>query len=802
MMRCALPTRCFCHLALAAVVVAAGCSADPRAVLDATAKAYRQATAYADDARVRVVTTRGDVQTEHTIPFRVAFARPDKIRIDCYDARIVADGTTLFAAVGNVPGQVLAEAVKSPLSMDQLFTDDQVRGALAEGEAGCPTQLPLLLADDTVDLILADAVSRPRIAGTEAIDGHPCTRIDVAKPDGLLSLWIDRRSHVLRRLSLPTNAYAALLSQQAGATTGVSVVIDFVNASLGATIPADAFTFAVPTSAARVARLEPPAVPQPPSGLIGKTAPPFTLAGVDGKTVSREGITGEIVVLEFFFVECRPSKKTMPQVARAVAAGRAAGIDIRHFAVSVDEADVADDALIAKVKECGGSGTIVRDPRGVAAEAFGIGVIPTAVVVAKDGTVADIVAGDDAQIGSDVTAVLTALAAGQATTGLVRERFETRLRDYQRVIEKVAGTDAVAPLPEQVIAPRKQPVRFKVARAWRADGVAMPGNLVCVADPGADGGQSAPRIVCLDGWRSVVVLDADGQDVARHELALPAGAAIGYLRTAVDGDGKRWWLGGARGGQQVFLFDDHWKLRTVYPPVGGPPHDGIADSVLVDCTGDGTPEIVAGYLGTAGVQCADLDGTRLWRARSLQGVVSVAGRGAAAATSGLACVDGIGRYMPVACAGAVGEAVPLAASESGAGPLVLRSVVGGPVAMDGAWALIGMAGATLGKNTAVGLTADGAVAWTLPLADGMHREGAIDPVAWADLLGSARNQWLIAAPDGSVTVAWADGGVVDRYCHGRPLVGIGGYRTPHGGHIVLATPEGVESLRMEDIALD
>ena len=181
-----------------------GCSADPRSLLDEMSRTYRKAQAYSDNARVRIRYTREGTEVDQSIPFRVAFERPDRLRIECYDARIAADGTSFRAAVGNVPGQVLDEPVKSPLTLDQLFADEQVRLTLAEGDAGCPTQLPLLFADDTVDLIVADAVDKPRVTGTEQIEGHACTVLTIPKPDGPLVLWIDRKSKLLRRMSLPS----------------------------------------------------------------------------------------------------------------------------------------------------------------------------------------------------------------------------------------------------------------------------------------------------------------------------------------------------------------------------------------------------------------------------------------------------------------------------------------------------------------------------------------------------------------------------------------------------------------------
>jgi hypothetical protein len=108
----------------------------------------------------------------------------------------------------------------------------------------------------------------------------------------------------------------------------------------------------------------------------------------------------------------------------------------------------------------------------------------------------------------------------------------------------------------------------------------------------------------------------------------------------------------------------------------------------------------------------------------------------------------------------------------------------------------------MGKNMAVGLGPLPSLFWELDLTDGVHRDGPIEPVAWADLLGTPRRQWLIAAPDGSVTVAWADGRVVDRYRHGAPLVGIGGYRDGEHGFVVIATKESLEGYRVEDVALD
>ena len=359
------------------------------------------------------------------------------------------------------------------------------------------------------------------------------------------------------------------------------------------------------------------------------------------------------------------------------------------------------------------------------------------------------------------------------------------------------------PEPPPQISPHRQPDRFKLVRAWRAEHVARPGNVVCVDDP------AGPRIVALDGRRTIVVLGPSGRELARHQLDLPADASVGFLRTAVDAAGTRWWLGGSGGGRQVFVFDAAWKLHTAYPAGDSPPHAGIRTAQLVDLTADGMPEIVIGYHGTMDIEAAGLDGDRLWRDPSLDTVLDVVPDAPRPdGERGLVSVNGQGRLVPLSMKGRGADALPVAESAEGRSPpewersKAIHSLFAGPVAPDGGWAFIGLGSSEVGQNIAVGLGPQAEHCWELALPDGVHRDGPIEPVAWADLLGTPRRQWLIAAPDGSVTVAWADGRVVDRYRHGAALVGIGGYRAGNDGFIVIATRDSLEAYRVDDVALD
>lgn len=781
----------------AAVLLLCGCREDPRALLDGMARAYRTANHYSDDARVIVRHTYAGQSTESTQPFRVAFARPDRLRIEAYDARVVADGARLFAASGAVPGQVLVTDVQSPLDMDQVFADDVLQGTLTQGEAGCPPQVPLLLADDTLDVILSDASAPPRLVGVETVDDRACDRVAVEKPDGRLEFWIDRESKVLRRMRVPTAAYADEASREAGAPVGISVDVEFTSASF--TAPPEAFAFEVPGSAAEVSRLEPLDPPQPPHPRLGGKAGLPPLATADGLVADAAKTGGGPLVLEFFFAGCGPASKTMPRVATGIAEFVAAHARdhrgerpvVRHLAVSLDPDDVATAEVLRTLAGFGGVGTLVRDPQAVSAQALGLETFPATVIVTDAGDVADVLIGERPRIAEDVAETLAAVERGLPTAGLVRTRHRRRIEEYRRTLARAAG-GGVERLPEQVIAPRRQPVRFKLEPVWRAS-LSLPGTLVCLD---AAHGAAEPRIVALDGWRTVVEFDATGAERRRRELDLPADAGVAFLRTAVASDGTRWWLAGRRGGRQVFVFDDEWRPHARYPSAGDR-DEVVAGADLGDLDGNGVPEIIVGFDGDAGVEVATLAGERRWRDGALPraGDVTLGPPPTGGDRGVLAIVAG-------GVASAVADRQP-GGDVGGTTDLRLATLAAGPVAADHAWAVLGIAAPEVGKLVALGIDPGTLqVAWKLPLPDGGRRDGPLEPVAWADLLGTSRRQWLIAAPDGSVTVAWADGRVVDRYQHGRALLGVGGYRHLDRGHVVVATRQGLEALAVDDVALD
>lgn len=359
---------------------------------------------------------------------------------------------------------------------------------------------------------------------------------------------------------------------------------------------------------------------------------------------------------------------------------------------------------------------------------------------------------------------------------------------------------AAEPANAPAIPPREQPIRFKLVPAWRTIGITMPGTVVCLDDDDAralaEGREQAVTVVALDAGRTAVILDAAGRQQARHPLGLPGDAAVQLLRTATDSRRQRWWLGAARGSPRVFLFDEDWAVRAMYPPPGEEAREPVGGIQLADCDGDGSPDIIVGFAGGRGLEAVSIDGRPLWRARSIAPVHDVVLDAPwADGRRGLVCLGAGGRLTSVGPDGAAG-------ADRLVGPRGMQRLFAGPVAPDAAWSIAGLSTGEAGNPEAVGIGPDLARSWSLALDGGPRHAGPIEAVAWANLLGTGRRQWLVAGADGSVTITWADGGVVGRYRHGAPLAGVGGYRSRDGGHVVITTADAVESLRIDDVALD
>ncbi|HVX12303.1 MAG TPA: thioredoxin-like domain-containing protein [Pirellulales bacterium] len=745
-------------------------------VLERMVAAYHEADSYQDSGQVRLhFKKRGDgpnQEVNQDWDYSIAFTRPNKLRLHVYQSVVVCDGKELHAAVNldEVRRQVLAVQAPDKLTPQNIFDSDPLLSQVLTqgGAAGPPLLLPLLLEEAALEPVL-EGGEKPVLLPPDKVDGEDCYRVEVKRPDGRLVFWIDQKNFVLRRVEYPTDDFRKGVEEKEGPVTELSLTVECSGAKLDAKIEPAAFQFEAPEGSRLVQQFM---VPPP---LLGQRIGDFTFRGIDGNELTRESLAGKIVVFDFWATWCEPCLKSLPNLQR-VADHYKDNDKLVFVAVSVDNDEVTDDAVREKFAEAKLSLPIARDPNVAARQPFLVESLPTMVIVGPDGVVQDYENVFDPELAESLPPKLEKLLAGENV-------YEETLRQYAEPAPSGSASNesvAVASLAE-----RSKPEKLDMSVLWTCRELTSPGNVLAV-----DGAEQG-RLLALDNWQTVVELDAEGQVVARHQLDLPKQpeeAVVSYLRTAVDAQGQRYFVGSANGVQQLFVFDNHWKRVLTYPKEGT--HPGITDVQLADLDGDGALEIAIGFWGPNGVRCITPGGEQRWVNKSCENVLRLASLVGADATKLLA-TTAQGAVVPIDERGTSRK--PLAADGR-----FIQLVFTADLDGDGASEIcvIGPKKAAgevqPGENVAMGLSAGGEVLWQYELPTGVPANGALEYVTSGQLLSKA-GEWVIAGADGSIHILSADGQLVDRFNTGVALGGVAVAQLNGQAALIISSPEGVEA---------
>jgi len=799
-------TRAIGLLAALAVLLTAGCTSDTpspsqqaspdpaaakpdltaRQLLEQVQATYRDARTYQDAGQLRFRLALGDQPVDETVNFSVAFERPNKLRAHVYQATIVADGNQIFASVAEpeLQGQVLETPAPADLTMQSLLADEILLGVLTQGIAGGSPQLSLLLNEDVIQAFLEDA-EEPRYLTPAEFDSHPCLRVEIPRKDGVLVVWVDRQNHLIRRLDYPVEGLRAEYAKQ-GQVGELALWGEFPGAQINAPIDSLAFRFETPDDARRVQRLTAIQPPQPPSKLLGQNAADFTFRGLDGTPVDRKSLEGKVVVLDIWATWCEPCLESLPNLQKVYEKFRD-NDRVAILAVSIDAPDVEDQKLRDAFANLGLQVPIVRDPDLQLRERFQVDGIPNLLILGPDGKVEDNEIGFNPNLAEDLPQRIEKLLAGESIYSDTLARYEDRRAEYEQTLSQVQQLAATSPdgIPRAVTAEHSDPTAFSLSKLWNSDALKQPGNILVLENADA-----APHFLVIDGWKSAVELDSDGQTVATHDLALPERIVASFLRTAVDGQGKRYYLAAASNQPQLFLFDQDWRPLLAYPAEEESVE--IMDAQLVDLDGDGTLEIIVGYWGITGVQGVSLKGERIWQNRSIENVTRLA----------ITAPDDQG-HRSIWCTQARGTIAPLDyQGENGADIAVsdrfVRWIVAADLDQDRRSEYCGVALTAAGTDVALGISPTGRERWHYLLPAGIH-EQPIELVTSGYLLSPSQGQWVIASADGAVHVIGMDGKLVDRFNYGQQLCGIVVVRHGEEATIVVSSAQGVDAWRVEPL---
>jgi len=238
--------------------------------------------------------------------------------------------------------------------------------------------LALALSGDAEKELLdgAQTVEKVPDVKLDTVD-YPALRITATDHD--LTVAVDPRTHLMRWTSVDVSKAV----RQEGAHDVKSALLTYDYAT----------TTQSPVEAAQFAWAPPPGSQQMQqdaqgSDLEGKDAPPFALAGLDGKQVSLGDVKGSVVVLDFWATWCGPCVGSLPQLDETYKSLKDKGL--KAFALDQQE----DKQTVQKfVNDTKLSIPPLLDSDGKVGQAYGVQGIPQTVVIGKDGKIRKIFVG-------------------------------------------------------------------------------------------------------------------------------------------------------------------------------------------------------------------------------------------------------------------------------------------------------------------------------------------------------------------------------------------------------------------------
>lgn len=766
-------------------------NADNAAAADLTAneilakllKTYRAAKTYSDNGLVTLRFQQDGQQFGEQSPCSVQFVRPNKLALHAFQAKVVCDGQKLQATIddpttGNVDGQVLDRPAPQQLKLTDLASDALLYDILSSKLRRQPVQLELLLESSGLASAFDQNIACRRLDDA-SFDGHECYRVEVPSPGGPFVFWVDQQQGLLRRLEYPA---AALLPEVARDPTvsELSLSADLHDAQIGEPIDDSAFELQAPPSPKFVRSFVVP--PRPlPSKLFSRQPGEFFFTDLNGDRVGPDQWLDAIVVLAWYH-DNPACAATLHQVSEA-ARQFADNDQVKFFAVSTDPTSTSGEAIEQRLREWEVELPVVRDLEAFGDKVFQIELQPTIVVLDKQGRVQIFQTGGNPQLAAQLGVIVDRLLRGDDLAADIVRQAEREREEYDKLIaEGGPEPTPIVELAEAVIRQRSEPKNIALTKLWETKEIRMPGNAYFVGD-------EQPRLYVIEAGRRIVELAADGQVIDRHELPLPEGLAVTFLRTAVTKEGERRFVLSSPLAPCWFVFDENWQPVGQYPEPGADPLQ-IVDLQLADLNDDEQPDVLAGNVNLIGLHAVSLAGEPLWRNRKFANVTSVA----------VTRPDDVGSWGI------------LVTGESGGVLRVNRFGNDEPEEQLPGWAivrlsardfdtpsggsLLGIASSNDGKLRAVSLDDRLKQFWTYDLPAGVHQR-PIEPIVASQVRGEDRGEWWLAGPDGSIHLLSDDGEFHDSFCYGAVLNGVAAATVEGRGVLVVSTDGGVTGYEIE-----
>lgn len=821
-------------------VLAAGCSssptggdaatdnATPRQILDDTIAVYKNASAYEDRVRVQLkYEVEGQPFDEGTELIFTLVRKSKSFRFELKRPKThllaVCDGQHVEARVGQTdtddfdhqlverpaPSEITVRSIYSateylPRAADVARSGPPQMASFLEGTHISLDDLPLalLLADKPLAHLAADDSKLTRKLD-QKLDGRDCYRLAFTTEAGDYVYWIEKKTHLIQRIELPTTKLAAELVMPLPSTLpssapasdpdapssvkNISFWVDVQNP----TIRPDLEVLTPPPVAAstKVRYFVYPPAPLP-SKLFGRKLGAFAFTDLAGNEVNQSAFAGKISVL-LWWNNQPASKQAFTQVD---AIYRQVKNDQRFqfFAVCAEPGVLNNGHIAAIVQNWKADKTkpdvvpVLRDIKAAGRDVFQINEAPTCIVLDAGGFVQLVEVGANPLLARELPMVLGRLARGDDLAAeLIKSQADEQAEYHKQLAiaqgEPAGGTIVLDDSVPAATAPRQMRLTMK----WKRD-LKNAGNILPLEGP-----LGTPSVLVLAAGRQVVPVSELGEPGTPIDLGLPEGEIATLVRRGRFANGEPFFAVAGKRGPAVHFYKSDWKPWFSYPP-NGQPHDGVQDVLLADLgkgVGEQESQIYVGFWGEVGVHAVGFDGATLWRNRVLTPVLSLASFTVPNEGRLMLATGNRGLILPINKGGKEGKAYQV-------GDKQIHLITAGRFPAPRASGYLGCSYLADGGLLLVALDDGLREAWAYPLPTGTYQT-PIELLQSGRLLDDAgAGQWVVAGPDGSVHILSDDGDFVDNFRTGRQLTGI----AASGKLLLLASPEGVEAWELTRVA--
>ena len=569
---------------------------------------YSEAATYQDKAVLYLTYRLNKRAIQEPHPWSIAWDKNGRLAADLFNTKIRDDGKNLSCYVfdiesGNVDNQHLLipdgqfrDIANDPIARHFVFGASEL--PLHDPENKSNWLLPPLVgfADATLmpEWLNAKGELLKRLADDDSL-GMDCYVVQATAGQKIYRIWIDQTTGMVQQIHLPLEYLDSqiLASEDVG---NLAFFVRFHDARLNEIVDEDMTE--IPQRIASKTVRQFVTLPQSlPCERVGEVVSKMPLKTIEGKNVEMAAVQSSATVMLWIGGDSGDEVEKFVGLAKQLSAGSTTS----KFAVVYSDDLLAEpgssnarpNKRLLEIVDDSKVSTFY-DPQLNVSSFLKIKAVPMVIVFDADKRIQYAKALDDEKWQEDVRVALKRVADGDDVAAEMKSEYQEFLDEYHRKLV-LAGSPTV---DAQVVGESAvTKIELSDNANWEFDAVSNPGNIHVPV--------GSERIFVVDGWQTIVELNAQGQLVKKHNLQLPENTAINRIRSAKDSQDRLYFAAYSMLGKKVFIFDDAWKRLAHFPSSDtGSGKPGITECQFIEV--ENSMRIWVSFFDSRGVQEFDI----------------------------------------------------------------------------------------------------------------------------------------------------------------------------------------------------